>query len=251
MAEPAQIALTLDTDWAPDAAIRLAADLLRAADVRATWFVTHASPAIDELRRDPELFEVGIHPNFMAGSSHGADPASVLAHCMALVPEARSVRMHGLLQSTALLEQTFFTTPIVTDASLLLHRVAGLRAFAYHWRGRRFVRVPTFWEDDVEMERLAPDFSRDSMLSLLAGGGLKVFCFHPVHVLLNSKNMDAYRHLKTAAGNLRDVSPTMAASHAHQGEGTRTVFEELIAKLASGGRGQRICDIAAAACEAS
>ena len=82
------IAITLDVDWAPDHAIDAVAGHLIERDVRATWFVTHASPAIDRLRDRPDLFELGIHPNFAPGSTQGETPDAVLDHCMAIVPEA-------------------------------------------------------------------------------------------------------------------------------------------------------------------
>src|SRR5207244_3974947 len=80
------------------------AEQLMASQVRATWFVTHMSPAISRLRRNPELFELGIHPNFLPGSTHGDTPDAVLRHCRALVPDAVSMRTHCLVQSTLLLE---------------------------------------------------------------------------------------------------------------------------------------------------
>ena len=57
------LVLTLDMDWAPDCAIDFVSEELVSREVRATWFVTHASPAVHRLREHPELFELGIHPN--------------------------------------------------------------------------------------------------------------------------------------------------------------------------------------------
>ena len=78
--------ITLDIDWAPEVVIDWMAQVLIDANVRATWFVTHESQAVNRLRRRSDLFESGIHPNFMAGSSHGATPIAVLRHCLDLVP---------------------------------------------------------------------------------------------------------------------------------------------------------------------
>jgi hypothetical protein len=58
------VVLTIDTDWAPDCTIDFMAEQLIARQVRATWFVTHMSPAIARLKQYPKLFELGIHPNF-------------------------------------------------------------------------------------------------------------------------------------------------------------------------------------------
>src|SRR4051794_10356042 len=96
------LVVTLDVDWAPDFMIDAAAAALVQHGVRATWFVTHASPAIDRLGERPDLFELGIHPNFREGTTHGDDP---IAHLLEIVPGARCARTHSLLQSTPLLER--------------------------------------------------------------------------------------------------------------------------------------------------
>src|SRR4028119_935918 len=93
-----RVAITLDVDWAPDFVIDSVAETLRRARVKCTWFVTHPSPAVDRLRRHPELFELGVHPNFLPGSTQGATAADVLNYCRRLVPDARSMRTHSLVQ---------------------------------------------------------------------------------------------------------------------------------------------------------
>ena len=114
------MALTIDIDWAPDFMIDFAAEALAARRVCATWFVTHSSPAVDRLRQHPKLFELGIHPNFQPGSTHGKEWAEVLDHCMGLVPDATSMRTHDLFQSTKLLDMIITQTPIITDLTLFL-----------------------------------------------------------------------------------------------------------------------------------
>jgi hypothetical protein len=92
--------VTFDLDWAPDFVIDWLAKRLIEVGVRAAWFVTHHSPAIERLRAESDLFELGIHPNLHPGSTHGNDTSSVLKHCMEIVPEAGAIRTHGLVQST-------------------------------------------------------------------------------------------------------------------------------------------------------
>jgi hypothetical protein len=239
-----EIVLTLDTDWAPDFIIDFVAAELAVRGVRATWFVTHASPAIDRLRSRPELFELGIHPNFMSGSTHGDEPRAVLNHCMEIVPEAVSMRTHGLLQSTNLFEQVLAHTPIRADVSLFLPYAPHLRPLEYHWRGRALTRVPFFWEDDFEMERARPRWELSHLLAV--GDGLKVFDFHPVHVYLNSAGLDSYQALKRAIPRLQEVSQAEAAPFVNRGAGTRALFTELIEHLAAAGS-CRIADVTALA----
>jgi hypothetical protein len=234
-------AITLDTDWAPDAALDFTADLLAAHQVKATWFVTHKSPAIERLRGRPALFELGIHPNFLPGSSHGATPEAVLDHCMGLVPEARSVRTHALVQSTPLLDLLLRCTPIRCDVTMFLPRAHKLELIDYQWKGERLLRVPYFWEDDVEMLRREPSWDARPLLEHCAD--LTVFAFHPIHVMLNSADMAPYEALKRAVPALGQASDAQLSAHAHEGLGTRSLLLGLLAHLRGGAHTFRIDDL--------
>ena len=134
--------LTLDIDWAPDVAIDFVADQLIKHKVRATWFVTHSSPSVERLQQYPELFEMGIHPNFMPGSTHGENPSEILAHCLDLVPNARCMRIHSLFQSSPLLLQILKESSINIDSSIFLPYAADLRPVPFRWQGKELVRLP-------------------------------------------------------------------------------------------------------------
>lgn len=47
-----QIVLSFDIDWAPECAIEFVADILIEKQIKATWFVTHDSPAIQRLLKN-------------------------------------------------------------------------------------------------------------------------------------------------------------------------------------------------------
>jgi hypothetical protein len=228
------LVITLDVDWAPDFMIDAAAEALAAGGARATWFVTHASPAIDRLRERPDLFELGIHPNFLPGTTHGDDP---VAHLLEIVPGARCARTHSLMQSTPLLER-LMAGGIEVDCSLLLPRHPGLRPVRHVSQGGSLTRVPFIWEDDLEMERDDPIWSVNGLLAL--GEGLKVLDFHPVHAWLNSASFAAYAALR---GRLGQVTEDEVAALRHDGPGAATLFAEVVAHLASHGGGRRVADV--------
>jgi len=222
----APVLLTLDVDWAPDFVIDAVAALFIARDAKATWLITHRSAAVDRLREHADLFELGIHPNFREGSTHGSTPAEVLRHCLDLVPEAVSMRTHSLMQSTPLLTLVAETTPIRVDASLLLPRVAGLRPFDQPFGSSTLVRVPCDWEDDVEMAFPSP---RCDARAVLAEPGLRTFNFHPMHVYLNSRDMNAYAAVRRTGlygAREEDVRP-----HVSEGEGTGTMLRALLEQV--------------------
>src|SRR4051812_39287991 len=138
--------ITIDVDWAPDFAIDFTSQLLIKNNVRATWFVTHESPAVERLRSHLELFELGIHPNLLPGSTHGANEDEVLSHLQRLVPNAACMRTHGLYQSSSFLIKANTKFGIKADLSLLLPRAANLVPHKIKWSGANLWRFPYFWE---------------------------------------------------------------------------------------------------------
>lgn len=236
-----KILLTLDVDWAPDFAIAWVAQRLVDAQVRATWFVTHLSPAVEMLRDHPELFELGIHPNFLPGSTHGSSEEAVLDHCMKMVPDATSMRSHALVQSSPLFARVLSDTPIVTDLSLFLPGAPSLAPVEYRYEGRALARIPYFWEDDSEMENEEPCWAMETLLD--DSDGLKVFDFHPIHVYLNSADMRAYTSLKRTFPDLTTATELEAAPLVQPGEGTQSLLLELIEHLGTNGGSSCVRDL--------
>jgi hypothetical protein len=232
--------VTLDIDWAPDVVIDRVAGLLVERGVPASWFITHRSAAVERLRDHPELFELGIHPNFLPGSTQGRTHEEVLEHCLELVPDAISMRTHSLYQSTPLLALVAETTPIEVDASLLLlgATIASLTTFT--WNGRTLTRVPVYWEDDLAMEEANASWSFDP--AEIEDEGVRIYDFHPIHIYLNSSEMGPYRALRSASRPMADDVETLAA-YAGSGAGTGTLFVELLDHLADRGDGVRVRDL--------
>jgi hypothetical protein len=221
--------ITLDIDWAPDYAIDFAAELLIEAQVRATWFVTHNSAAIERLRQHPHLFELGIHPNFLSPSTHGVTESEILRHCMNLVPEARVVRTHGLFQSSNLLEKIIDETPISVDVSLFLPHASAVKPVVYYWEsGKQLVRLPYIWEDDFEMVR--PDGIWDLGSMIDSSEGLVIMDFHPIHIFLNSKTLSTYK-LVRSFGRLSVLPEDLVRSHIYNGRGAGYAFQTAIEKM--------------------
>lgn len=222
------VCITVDIDWAPDDAIDLTADLLIAAAVPATWFVTHDSPAVRRLAGHRALFELGVHPNFLSGSSHGGTIVEVLDHCMTLVPGARSLRTHALHQSTPIFDAVLSRTPWRLDASLFLPYARHVEAIEHEWKGTTLLRIPYVWEDDVEMLRHMPTWSPDRALE---GTGPRVFDFHPIHVALNSADMGPYERLKGAVSPLHRATLGELRPFVNRHAGSQTVLRALLDRL--------------------
>lgn len=235
-----ELAITLDIDWAPDFMIDAVGGMLADANVKATWFVTHASPAVDRLRSHRGLFELGIHPNFLPGTTHGNSPDEILSHCLGIVPDATSLRTHGLAWSSLLFELVLDRPQLSVDVSLFAPMAPALRPLEFWWRKSMLLRCPYYWEDSCEMSKPSPTWSLASLR--VDSKGLKIFNFHPVHVFLNTHDFDHYRSIKANAGDLKSASPHLFAAPDNQA-GARTLFTELLKAISLTGGGTTVREI--------
>lgn len=220
--------LTLDMDWAPDFVIEAVAEELRSRNVRATWFVTHESSALEVLRAHANLFELGIHPNLRPASAHGADAEDIVTRLLSIVPSAVSVRTHGLVQSGNLMNLFAARTRLSRDSSTFLPEMPHLRPVTHWCEGVPFLRIPFFWADDYETQKPSPAWSLARFMDI---PGLKVFDFHPLLVYLNISRLEPYEELKRACPDLTRADPSMVDPHVRRGEGAGTLFRELVRHL--------------------
>jgi hypothetical protein len=226
-------AITFDIDWAPDWCIDMCRGICLDAGIPATFFATHPSPVVEELKADSR-FEVGIHPNFLSGSSHGSTTEEVLDYCLSLVPLARSMRTHALVQSSGILGLVLTRCPNITvDVSLLLPGHAGLASTLLHLGlSRPLIRLPYYWEDDVAS--VDPEWSWDR--GPPDSEGLRIFDFHPVHVALNSASLAGYGRLKAGmkAKPLTAADRSDFGPYVNPGLGTRDFLERAISEIGRG-----------------
>lgn len=212
--------LTFDIDWAGDEVLEDTIALVESAEVAATWFVTHPTPLLERLRANPR-FELGVHPNFnflLEGRARPGDSAErILDAIMAVVPEARAVRSHSMVQSSRLTE-LFMRRGLTHDCNefIPVQSTLALRPWRL-WNG--LVKVPHFWEDDATCIYGGPF----SVTRLLTTAGLKVFDFHPIHVFLNTEHLDRYERSRAIH---RD--PAALRRERFEGRGTRTALLELL-----------------------
>ncbi len=220
--EPRPIALTFDTDWAPPFVIEEVLALLDG--VPSTFFLTDGT-AMKVLERAPNV-ELGVHPNFLPGSSHGTTRRQVLDTVMQLVPGAQVVKSHHLFQDATVLD-LYVERGLHTDVSLLEYQNPTLRPFHY-WNG--LVRIPCNFRDDVACVRRETRDDQRWMWSASA-----VICsFHPIHVYLNTDTLERYAALRNQGG-LVSIRPSVLADFVNRDTpGIRTVLTNLLGAISKG-----------------
>lgn len=183
--------VTMDMDWACDGVLADTMDLVDSLGIPVTMFVTHDTPMLQRLREDP-LFTLGIHPNFLphlCGQS-GKSFRETIEDLMKIVPEAKVVRCHAIIDATPILTAAK-ELGFEADYNLFIPFSSGITLKPFrHFSG--IMRIPYFYEDDA----WALEEGAASPEAHLAADGLKVFNFHPIHLYLNTESMERYQRAK-------------------------------------------------------
>jgi hypothetical protein len=164
--------------------------------------MTHRSPACERLRFSP-LSEIGIHPNFLQGTTQGKNPAEIMKNLLREFPSAKSVRTHGMVYSASIAHM-FAIYGLDVDSSIFLGGMKGIQPLVTRYNGsQKILRVPYYWSDDGNLF-----YNTVWSKNILDEPGLKVLCFHPTHVFLNTccwKDYLSYKDDFQKGGNFQDV----------------------------------------------
>jgi len=217
--------VTFDIDWAHDDVLLDSVALINESGAAATWFVTHATLVLNDIRA-LQSQELGLHPNFnplldgVSDSRHNAE--NIVKAFLDIVPEAKSIRSHSMMQSSRLLD-FFKTSGLTHEVNHFIPHHAGIELKPWVlWN--RLCKVPYFWEDDVHMLYDSIGIAQTDPAELAtAGGGLKVFDFHPIHVFLNTESLDRYERARPYFQNPKEL-----IKYRYEGYGTRNRLTELL-----------------------
>ena len=193
---------------------------VEAADVHATWFVTHQTELLERLRANPK-FELGIHPNYLpllleGSTKKGSSAEQVLENLLAIVPEAKSVRTHSLVQGGRLTE-IYHRKGITHEANAFVPVEEATLTPWVDWFG--IIRVPHRWEDDYWCYTKKPS-------QLISDDGLTVLCFHPIHVFLNTDILGRYEDARQVFQD-----PDQLLGKRFAGNGVRTQLQQLLSRV--------------------
>jgi len=205
--------LSIDVDWAPDFMIEQSLNILLEHDAKATWFITHETDMIEEIRKYPN-FELAIHPNFLPNSSQGKNYNEVIKSLLKIVPEAKTVRPHALFYHHYL-SKIYIDCGLLFDSGIYLKEVPNIIPFEITINDKKLVKIPFFWAEDSNIKE-------DSVLFLRPG--LKIFVFHPVHIFLNSNNIDNYNRLKNECDIIK-CSFKQAEKYINNSNGSRNMID--------------------------
>ncbi|HEY5123928.1 MAG TPA: hypothetical protein VIK14_09355 [Ignavibacteria bacterium] len=178
--------ITSDIDWSSDDVLKYTIDLFNEYEVKVTYFATHKTKILENLRHGSEI---GLHPNFNyllnGDTRYGKNYKEVISYYKQMYPNSVSVRSHSLTQSSFILDE-FLKQGLKFDVNGLFPlNNSCLIPFKILING--ITKVPFIWEDDVHCHNKAK-----WDISITDGKGIKVLNFHPIHIFLNTEKMERY-----------------------------------------------------------
>lgn len=220
-----KIFLTFDIDWASDEVLSYTLDIIEKYDIKATFFVTHETKLLERMRNNSNI-ELGIHPNFnplLSGDfRYGKNIDEVIEYYKDILPEAITVRSHAMTQNSHILD-SFEKFGLIYDCNTFIPFSSHIELAPWkHW-SNEMTKVPYFWEDDVHCI-----YNWEwNVKKLLDAKGLKIFDFHPIHIFLNTENLDRYEKSRDCFNNFNKLIEKVNFSS----YGTKDFFIELIKEL--------------------
>ena len=214
--------LSVDIDWASDDVLNDTIDLIESFHVKACFFVTHRTVLLEKIRANP-LFEVGLHPNFdpLLLGRGSTSAKHIIADLAEFVPGARILRSHAMTTSGRWLDlyKDFGITHLsnyLMFGDSLIHPFRQLNGL---------IESPVYFADDGML------YQRQNSIASLdirdgfgaCGNGLQVFNFHPIHLFINTDDLQKYSLARIAgddASRLRSLR--------HPGDGARAWLANLL-----------------------
>jgi hypothetical protein len=144
-----------------------------------------------------------------------------------IVPDARAIRTHGLIQGSLLFRDVLSAFPqLQYDLSLITYRFPHSGWFDWRLGGASMRRLNYTWEDDFAFEDPQHDWGTYHAVPL------DVLDFHPIHVSMNAQDARAYEQAKSRLGG-RPLTELSRADAQNDGVGPGTA-DYLRAVLTSG-----------------
>ena len=154
---------------------------------------------------------------------------SIVVSCQAFCPEAIGTRSHSLITDSDMLP-IFAEQGLEYDSSCMLPLARNLQPV---WRGSGMVEIPIYYMDHWDIFEAATGLSTNGLA--LDGPGLKVLTFHPNLVFANAAEpVDIVRMRE----HYHD--PDWLLEHRNPGRGVRTLFVEILDRLARAASPKRV-----------
>lgn len=229
-----KVYLIFDMDWACDGVMKYFYDEIWERNLPegygGTLNVTNYSKVLDEIRKDGYL-ELGIHPNFnrlLCNEDTDGNFATAIKDLMEIVPDAVSARSHSLVAGSRI-NQCLYENGIRYASNYFYQPDINMKVRSFK-DPSGITQIPFFFEDDLYLTQKTKLSIYDYLEKYDAP---LIFNFHPIHLFLNSENLQRYEEAKKVYneyGKLKRFRNTIAY-------GIADFFRDLVAYALEKGYG--------------
>jgi hypothetical protein len=197
-----KFAVTVDIDWACEAAIEIALIYFEARDIPVTIYTTHDSEII---RAKIRSLEVGLHPYFSLDSSHGSHIEETVASVLGLPHNLKSYRCHKFTLSNEI--QLAMKRVGMLCSSNICTNLELINPFLNRFDTLEF---PIYMEDGGFLYNKHPLIITSLLRGHMMSEGLKTIVIHPMHLILNTPFWDYMANLKGKINRLKWINLTIS-----------------------------------------
>lgn len=217
-----ELCVTIDIDWASEAAITRTLDHFDSLGVPVTIFSTHPSARV---RQALVRHEVGLHPFFGHGSDHGSSAEEVVATVLKLPHNLLAYRCHRF-------ERSYLAAEAMARAGMKIssNTCADIEYVGPYRDRSGLLEVPIFLEDGGYLARSRSLEITDELSRTLRFPGAKVLVVHPMHFCANSPNFGYMRGLKDRLSRRQwsGLTEDELDEVEFRGRGIRNLMEDII-----------------------
>jgi hypothetical protein len=217
-----KLVITIDLDWACEAAIEDTLNFFNDKNIAPTVFSTHHSNVVEAFMHK---IDVGLHPFFGENSSHGNSIRDVIKNVMALPHNLKAFRCHRFgvcnLSKQALVEAgMLISSNVCTNLEMVppFEDRFGL------------LEIPIFLEDGGYLWQKHRLEINQTLIKTLANPAPKVILIHPMHFAVNTPHFDYMRDIKQSISRESwwKLSQSKLDNLRWKGRGIRDFIVELI-----------------------
>lgn len=216
---------TSDIDWASEDVLEDFFKIIPYEALKLTTFVTHESKIITSLASEKKLSR-GIHPNFLAKSSHGETFEEIAKTCVGFAPEAigfRSHRLFDVTDITHLLADKYGYKYVSNLGTTMANQIRPML------HESRLIRYPIFFEDGSHLyNELGLDIN--PFLDYFTSPGIKIISFHPMNIVFNTPYIKYMREIKDSLTReeFNNINQDIISAKRNTGDGITTVIKQII-----------------------
>ncbi len=225
-----ELIVTIDIDWACEAAIEQTLDFFYSQGIKPTIFTTHNSQVIESVIND---LEVGLHPYFAQDSSHGSTIIEVVRHVMNLPHNITAFRCHRFANCN-------LSNQAMVDAGMLLSSnvCADLEIIPSFKNRFGITELPIFMEDGGYLWRNHPLEITEELENKIKNDKTKTILIHPMHFCINTPHFKYMHDIKRSVsrGEWNSLTSEKLKQLSWKNRGIRDVVIDVI-KLSTKFRG--------------